>query len=332
MPLLKAGEIWSPSTIIITFDGSVGHKIPLPLDYIKGTGKLGPAVGNRLGGGFFPVFGGNVQKFKRVFALEELNEKDDTIDGLRPVGKDQILLPSVHPKGYRVIEQHAKSLTLAGAVGIGPGGFLFLNAGIAAGMNMGNGFVASRSVRTLSEADRLPWPKIPGDIKELNKQLKPGDSLSWKQNLNLFVNLSAGAGWLAGTGFCGGIDTTWNTTVARPEQFGNKPIVQVSYAKAKDKKINGSVGNLLSNFSLTKVWGKASTLTYIFDLSHKGKQDIELEMALDDPRLKKLNQKLGFGLKRFRVQGYPQITQITGINNKNRCQVSLLRLLSFRLR
>ena len=64
-PFLIAGEIWSPSTIIIRFDGSVGHKIPLPLDYFQGNKPLGPAVGNKLGGGFFPVFGGNYQKFKR---------------------------------------------------------------------------------------------------------------------------------------------------------------------------------------------------------------------------------------------------------------------------
>ncbi len=296
-PVLLAGEIWSPSTIIIRFDGSVGHKIPLPLDYFQGNKPLGPAVGDKLGGGFFPVFGGNYQKFKRVFALEELNEKEDTVDGLRPVGKDQILLPAVHPRGYRVIEQHAKSLNLVGMVGAGPGGYLFLSAGLGAGFNVGNGFVASRTVKTLAESKRLPWPSIPGNIKELNKQLKPGDSLSWKQNINLIVNLSAGAGWLAGTGFCGGINTTWNTTIGRPQQFGNRPIVQVSYAKAKDKKVGGSFGNLLSNFSLTKVWGKSNSLTYIFDLGHRGKQDIELEMSLDDPRLKKLDQSYLGSLK-----------------------------------
>ena len=182
-------------------------------------------------------------------------------------------------------------------VGAGPGGYLFLSAGLGAGFNVGNGFVASRTVKTLAESKRLPWPSIPGNIKELNKQLKPGDSLSWKQNINLIVNLSAGAGWLAGTGFCGGINTTWNTTIGRPQQFGNRPIVQVSYAKAKDKKVGGSVGNLLSNFSLTKVWGKSNSLTYIFDLGHKGKQDIELEMSLDDPRLKKLDQSYLGSLK-----------------------------------
>ena len=60
-----AMNVWIPSTIIISPSGDIAHKFPLPTKADPGAG-----VGDKLGGGFFPVVGGSISNFKRVFALE----------------------------------------------------------------------------------------------------------------------------------------------------------------------------------------------------------------------------------------------------------------------
>lgn len=99
-----------------------------------------------------------------------------------------MLLPSVSPKGYRVIDTNNKSLTLAGNLTIGPGGWLCMNATLSLGFTIGDGYVVSRTIKTLEEAKHLPSPNVPIDVPNVKKYLNPGDGLAYKQNLNLFIN------------------------------------------------------------------------------------------------------------------------------------------------
>lgn len=279
---LLATELWMPVTIIVSPSGSISQLIPLPVD-----GNPGPSAGSNLGGGFFPVIGGNITHFTRIFAITP-SQSSINVSNLSS-SQEFSLLPEKSALGYRVITQDNKSLTIAGAATMGPGGWLALNATLAVGITAGKGYLASRSVKTLAEAKKLPSPKIPNDIPNYIQQLNPGDSLSFSTSGSLFANLSAGAGWLINVGVGYSVNGSWSVTLGRPENDSNKnPSVILSYTKDKSHGGNVNIGNLFTSVSASFLMGKSNSFKYKFDLTNLNATDAEIAFHPNDPLIKKM--------------------------------------------
>lgn len=279
---LLATEIWMPVSIQVSPKGELSHTIPLPIN-----GNPGPAVSSAAGGGFFPVISGNITHFKRIFAITK-PDQPVTIRDLSQM--DFSLLPKENLLGYKVIEQDNKSIRFAMAATVSMGGWLGLNATLAAGFSVGKGYLASRKTNTLKEAQSLPTPKIPMDAKTLVEQLGPGDSISFTKNGALFANLTGGMGWLIDIGVGYSVDASWDITLGRPEDFGNKPVVKLTYTV--DKNHGGKIfaGNLFSSVSASFLLGKSKAFNYLFDLSNKNTTDATISFHANDPILKQIER------------------------------------------
>lgn len=264
---IMAAGIWLPATVAIKFPGlDIAQDIPLPVD-----GKPGAAVGDKFGAGFFPVIGGEVGFVRRIYAEEPLNEKRDTLDSIQGLSGGEIFLNSNNPQGYRVHYSNNKSISLAGGAKIGPGGFLFLNASLKIGANFSNKFLYNKHVNSIREAKNIGSlinPEIPLDLESLNKVLSQGDSLSYIKSGDIFINFSAGAGWLANVGVAGSVASDWNVTIGRPKNISDG-MVQVSYKKGKARKFSLNIGNLISGFDISWLKEKSRQITFLFDLNNK---------------------------------------------------------------
>ena len=291
-----AGEIWLPATIIVTPPGlNVAQHIPLPV-----TGKPGPAVGDALGGGFFPVVGGNVSAVRRIYAVESLNDRGSQVSGLADVSGEEIFLNPKSPSGYRVLYSNNKALTLAGAATAGPGGFLCLNATLMVGGTLSSSFLYNKYVRTIDEAKKVGSiinPSIPLNADAVNKILGLGDSISYTKSGELFMNASVGAGWIVNAGVGVSAASNWKTTIGRLKSDkvagndSNKTIVEVTYKAGKDVRVSAALGNLVSSLSIAKIKEKAKSMKFVFDLSNTKKVPAGAKtiiLAKDDKRIKKL--------------------------------------------
>ncbi|TDJ09156.1 MAG: hypothetical protein E2O68_00715 [Deltaproteobacteria bacterium] len=261
-----AMDVWIPSTIKISITGDVSHKFPLPT-----TADPGSGVSGDVSGGFFPVVGGSITNFKRVFALE----------GERPSKKSAVLLetskgvflPARSLGGYRVVEQSDKSISLTLAATAGPAGWAGLNVSVSVSAGWAKGYQVSRYAKSIHDIDRLPRVEIPENIAKL-KKYSPGDSLAFNKKFTLGINAAAAAGIIAQVGIAASVATTWNVAFQIPPKRDNprrEPIVRLTYSKSKDKSVSASAGNLIGTFSIAKVWGKSKSFEYVFNLSNKNK-------------------------------------------------------------
>ncbi|RLA64774.1 MAG: hypothetical protein DRQ88_06740 [Epsilonproteobacteria bacterium] len=279
-----AMDVWIPSTIKISINGDISHKFPLPT-----SADPGNSVGSDVSAGFYPVIGGKITRFKRVFALE----------GERPAKKSSALvetskgvfLPAQSLGGYRVVEQSDKSISLTLAGSVGPGGWAGLGLSVAVKLGWAKGYQINRYAKTIHHIDRLPKVEIPETIEKL-KMYSPGDSLAFKKKFTVGFNAAAKAGIMAQIGVAASIATSWNVAFQIPSKRDNpkrEPIVRVTYAKAKDKNIAVNVGNLISNFSIAKVWGKSQSFEYIFNLSNRNKvAKLKIKSELKKGQLKEV--------------------------------------------
>jgi hypothetical protein len=264
---VMATDIWIPSTIIISPTGDIAHKFPLPTSSDPGSG-----VGDSLGGGFFPVVGGSITNFKRIFALEGERGGPKKSKPLVEVSKG-VFLPASSLGGYRVLEQSNKSLSLTLAATMGPGGWAGLNLSFAVSGTFAKGYQTNRYAKSIHDIKKNPKVKIPETIKEL-KNFSPGDSLAFNKKFTLGFSVSAAAGIIAQVGVGGSIASSWNVAFQIPSKKENPrgaPMVRLTYAKMKDKSFSVNAGNLISSFSIARAWGKSQSFEYLFDLSNKRK-------------------------------------------------------------
>jgi hypothetical protein len=261
-------DIWIPSTIKIGPTGDIKHKFPFPTK-----ADPGRAFGSSSGysAGFYPTIGGTISNFKRVFALtgERPNEK---VRKLVETEKG-FFLPANNNAGYRVVEQSTKSLKLAFAASIGPGGWAGLSLSFSISGSFAKGYMANRFAENLNHTTKLPKVEIPETLKQI-KNWNPGDSLAYNKKMALGFNAGFGMSTYAKAGFAATVATLWNVAFQFPsekENPQNKPMVKLSYSKGKDKSVSLSGSNLLANFSLSRLWGKSKSFEYVFDLSNKKK-------------------------------------------------------------
>lgn len=290
---LYATDIWLPLTLSIPNTETIAQNIPIPF-----TRSGGEAWGNDYLPGFVPGVSVGFNQLKRVYAIEDQKDTGQNFKDLKNLSGSEIFLHPNNPKGYRVIFQNNKSLSLAGGASVGPGGFLCLKAGIKLGLSYSKSFTFEKTVKTFKEANQVGSiinPSIPLDPESINKTLNVGDEISYKTEGGVFVELFASTGIILKAGLSASIKSNWGVNLKRlPNHQTNNdkvPFMSLTYTRGKGKDIGVKLGNLIASIEKSKVWESTKSIQLYFDLGNEktlSEGEKTIILTKDDPRLKKV--------------------------------------------
>jgi hypothetical protein len=269
-PLSYGSSIWIPSTLSVTPAGEIKQSIPLP--------NQSPDVskGKISSGGFYPPISGAYTNFKRIFALQNSFRNVSqfkTVEGN--------LLPSRNPKGYQVLEQSTTDIGVPIPLGAGidiasAAFFSVFGVSFSLPVRFSKGYTASWSVKTLAEAKKKRKVKIPYDTKTLVENWNLGDSVSFRRQLGIGINVAVG-NMAARVGVGVVLNSSWMYSLIRPlDSDIRRPLIKLTYAKAKDAGIKLEAGNALGGLSLEKIFEKSKSFSYLIDLSNNNKKDLTI--------------------------------------------------------
>lgn len=269
-PLSYGSSIWLPSTLSVTPSGEIKQSIPLPNESPDVTkGKISS-------GGFYPPISGVYTNFKRIFALQNSFRN---VSQYTTVGGN--LLPSTNPKGYQVLEQSTTDIGVPIPLGTGidiasAAFFSVFGVSFSLPVRFSRGYTASWRAKTLAEAKKKRKVKIPHDAKTLVENWNLGDSISFRRELGIGINVAAG-NMAARVGVGAILNSAWIYSLIRPlDSDARRPLVKLTYAKAKDAGIKFEAGNALGGLSLEKIFEKSQSFSYLIDLSNNNKKDLTI--------------------------------------------------------
>ena len=260
-----AADFWLPAQVVIMPDGTLTHNFPFPLE--KSDSMLGSH-----GFGVWPSVAGSFNKFKRIVALDA---PQGSLNPQKMVeGDDGVLRIGQNRHGYRIIQHKNWNIGLGLTSGVFGSGMLLPAVTLGVTGTYGKNVVANRYIKNLKDERKLPNPKIPRNKNDLRKW-KEDDFLSWTTTKD--VAFAAGAGFgpvsvgatLIGT-------STFNMSVKKLDKSLAPYDIVLTMEKVKGKGWNVNTSVMVAGAAYNKMYEKAKSWTYYFDLDAKKKVKIKI--------------------------------------------------------